>query len=54
MVPSPVAPLLHMVHTLQCIVNGDDATVFPLLSLETLTFDLDIQTHPSEGSNASM
>ena len=37
----------HMQRTanaLQCIVNGDDSAVFPVLSLVTLTFDLDIQT----------
>jgi len=53
MVPSPAAPLLRMAHALQCIVNGDDSAVFPVLSLVTLTFDLDIQTRPSEGSKTS-
>ena len=43
--------LQHTVHALQCIVNGDDAAVFPVSSLVTLTFDLDIQTGPSDGPN---
>jgi len=33
--------------------NGDDAAVFPFLSLVTLTFDLDISTRPSQGPNTS-
>ena len=52
MVLSPAAcGLQRTAHTLQCIVNGDDSVVFPVLSLMTLTFDLDIQTRPSEGPN---
>jgi len=43
MVPSVVARhLQRMAHALQCIVNGNDSEVFPVLSLVTLTFDLDI------------
>jgi len=53
MVPSPAAPSLRMAHELQCIVNEDDSAVFPVLSLVTLTFDLDIQTRPSQGSKTS-
>jgi len=48
-----VRNLQHTAHALQCIVNGDDAAVFPVLSLTTLTFDLDIQTRPIEGPNTS-
>ena len=41
MVLSPAARgLQHTAHTLQCIVNGDDSAVFPVLSLVTLTFHL--------------
>jgi len=43
--------LQRTVHALQCIVDGDDAAVFPALSLAILTFD--IQTCPSEGPNTS-
>ena len=32
----------HTAHASQCLVNGDDAAVFPVLSLVTMTFDLDI------------
>jgi len=54
MVPSPAARhLQRTAHPLQRIVNGDDAAVFPVLSLVTLTFDLNIQTRPSEGPNTS-
>jgi len=54
-VPSPAARhLQHTMHTLQCIVNGDDAEVFLILSLVTLTFDLDIQTRASEGPNTHL
>jgi len=54
MVPSAAAHHLQCtVHTLQCTVNGDDAAVFPALSLVTLTFDLDIHTPLSEGPNTS-
>jgi len=43
MVPSVVARhLQRMAHALQCIVTGDDSAVYPVLSLVTLTFDLDI------------
>ena len=39
---------------LLCIVNGGDSAVFfRFLSTVTLTFDLDIQTRPSEGPNTS-
>jgi len=40
MVPSAARILQRTAHALQCIVNGDDAAVFPVLSLVTLTFDL--------------
>jgi len=57
MVPSAVARhLQRMAHNaLQRILDGDDAVVFPFLSLVTLTlaFELDIQAHPSEGPNTS-
>jgi len=54
MVPSVADRYLQRTaHALQCIVNGDDATVFPVLSLVTLTFDLDIQTCQNEGPNTS-
>jgi len=44
----------YTVQALLCIVNGDDSTLFRFfLSLVTLTFDLDIQTSPSEGPNTS-
>ena len=51
--PSAAHILQRSVHTLQCIVNGDNLAVFRCLSLVTLTFDLHIQTHPSEGANTS-
>jgi len=35
------------------MMDGDDSAVFRFLSLVTLTFDLDIQTRPSEGPNTS-
>jgi len=48
MVPSPAGRHLHRtVHALECIVNGDDAAVFPVLSLVTMTFDFNIQIRPS-------
>ena len=52
-VPSAARHLQRTAHALQCIVSGDDAAVFQVLSLVTLTFDLDIQTRPSEGPNTS-
>jgi len=42
-----------MAHALLCTVNGDDSTVYHSLSLVTLTFDLNVQTRPSEGPNTS-
>ena len=33
--PSPAAPLLRTVRTLQCIASGDDSAVFTVLSLVT-------------------
>jgi len=48
-----ICSVWHMAHALQCTVNGDDTAVFPVLSLVTLTFDLDIQTRPSKGPNVS-
>jgi len=52
-VPSASRHLWRTAHALQCIVNGDHATVFPVLSMVTLTFDLGIQSHLSERPNAS-
>ena len=45
--------LQHTAHALQRIINGDDAAVFPVLSLVTLVYDLDIQTRLSKGPNTS-
>ena len=44
--------LQRTAHALQCIVNGDDSAVFRFFCHRwpwSLTFDLDIQTRPSEG-----
>jgi len=50
-----VRNLQRTAHALQCLVNGDDAAVFPVMSLVTLTFafDLDIQTRPTERPSTS-
>jgi len=54
MVLSAAARYLEcMAHGAQCIVNGNDATVFPFLSLGTVTFDLGIQTRPGAVPNTS-
>jgi len=40
-------------HGIQYNVNGNDAAVFPFLSLVTVTFDLGIQTRPGAVPNTS-
>ena len=51
MVPSPVVRhLQRTAQALECIVNGHDAAVFRVLSLVTLTFDLDIQHLSEQGT----
>ena len=54
MVPYPAAcGLKRTAHAFQCIVSEDDSAVFRFFVPGDFDLDLDIQTHPREGSNTS-